>query len=724
MRIPSLALGILLFGLVLPSAVLKCQSSPQQDAASMDPKQREAKAKQIIAEAKSLEKQGKLVEAKEKYLEAEGTFSTKDGLNGIERVRHAEDHEVDSAIADAHRFYSTGKYAEASARLESAEGIEPENFVVHYDLALCYAKLNQRADAVQHLDLAGARIHDNKLRTAVLEFGVILSSGALAPSSPGPAKNQLVGFNQAFLDWDRTAEASGSDDPKPDPSKHADLCGQAAQVKDLAASNAAVSYDLAKCAEEDGRPEDALRLAGQYLSLAPQALDSSDVRDLQQAWTSLAAIPGDAGAQVRLHYANAARYLDYRRYDRALREYEAAEKAMPDFPQTQWRLGMLHEAFGNVPTAKEHFAKFRDLSSDDAEKAEAAHHLDSIEQWRAEYDSDVEDAQDMLSGLLLQAMGLSSEGQKHKTKFGKGQKKASKRYLKIMSADEAMSPPYVRSVLEHAQDELEEATSLMPLGPEANELLALIQFEGNNWTGAYHCFDAVASQGLPVSFYAQVNSERDSKIVRAAKLEVAKETIRIVYLSSYNAKKKVTGPPDKPAGEDDLGELVISPQHPPASDVESLTISLNDLKGVETEQNFVVLKLAKDKLYLAPVYMVAFAPVEGQASRRFGNEYTRLFVRYLGFENARLGKEGMTFGEKFHLTIKFAELGYEVFDAVNSGGVNSYNAFRVLRQVARQLNIDLNRLERSMTEQRRAVDGMQFKVIPTQTAQLEFRDKF
>lgn len=724
MRVSLFLLSALCCGLLLPGAAVQAQSGGQQDVASMNPKQREARTKQIIAEAKNLEKQGKLDEAKDKYLEAEGTFSTKDGLNGIERVRHAQDQQVESAIADAHRLYSSGKYADAATRLESAESIEPEKYAIHYDLALCYAKANNRAGAVQQLDQAAAGIQDKKQRALVLGFGGILASGVAAPSSSGPLKNQLEGFNQTFLDWDRTAEASGADDPKPDPSRRADLCGQAAQLKDLAASNPAVAFDLAKCAEEDGRPEDAARLVGQYLLLAPQALDSSDAKILQQGWASLAALSGDAGAQVRLHYANAARYLDYRRYDRALREYEAAEKAMPDYAQTQWRLGMLHEAFGNVSSAKDHFARFRDLSTDDAEKTEASRHLDSIEPWRAEYDSDVADAQDMLTGLMLQSMGLSSEGQKHKTKLGKGQKKASKRYIKMMSADEAMSPPYVRSVLAHAQEELEEATALMPLGPEANELLALIQFEGNNWAAAYHCYDAVASQGLPVSFYAQVNSEHQGKIVRAAKLEIAKETIRIVYLSSYDAKKKVTGPPDKPAGEDDLGELVISPEHPAAFDVESLSISLEDLKGVETEQNFVVLKLAKDKIYLAPVYMVAYAPVEGQASRRFGNEYTRLFVRYLGFENAKLGKEGMTFGEKFHLGMKFAEFGLSVFDAVTSGGMDSYEAFSALRAVAHQMSVDLNQLRHSMSEQRRAVDGMQFKVIPTQTAQLEFRDKF
>ena len=79
------------------------------------------------------------------------------------------------------------------------------------------------------------------------------------------------------------------------------------------------------------------------------------------------------------------------------------------------------------------------------------------------------------------------------------------------------------------------------------------------------------------------------------------------------------------------------------------------------------MKRQKDQLMVVPVFMTAYTPVEGRAAREFGNEYTRMFVRYLGYENARLGKEGMTFGEKLNLGYSFVQLGMSVFSAVGDG---------------------------------------------------------
>ena len=44
-------------------------------------------------------------------------------------------------------------------------------------------------------------------------------------------------------------------------------------------------------------------------------------------------------------------------------------------------------------------------------------------------------------------------------------------------------------------------------------------------------------------------------------------------------------------------------------------------------------------------------------SRSFGNEYTRLFIRYLCYEDAKLGKEGIITGEKFKLGFEIVWIG-------------------------------------------------------------------
>ena len=121
--------------------------------------------------------------------------------------------------------------------------------------------------------------------------------------------------------------------------------------------------------------------------------------------------------------------------------------------------------------------------------------------------------------------------------------------------------------------------------------------------------------------------------------------------------------------------------------------------------------------------MVAYTPVEGRAAREFGNEYTRMFVRYLGYENARLGKEGMTFGEKLNLGYSFAQLGMAVFSSVGDGGLSSYEAVMDLRKLARTMKVDFRTLQKTMADQQRTLEGLTFKAIPTQNVQLDYRDK-
>jgi len=52
-----------------------------------------------------------------------------------------------------------------------------------------------------------------------------------------------------------------------------------------------------------------------------------------------------------------------------------------------------------------------------------------------------------------------------------------------------------------------------------------------------------------------------------------------------------------------------------------------------------MLKLAQQDVYLSPIYLPSFTPVEGPQARRFANTYTRLFVRCPGLEDSKMGTE-------------------------------------------------------------------------------------
>lgn len=737
MRVP-LVLGSVL---LLVSPILRASDQSGQ----ADKKQLEAQAKQLIAEGKALEKEGKLAEARDKYVDSLGVLSTSDALNAVKDIDDKERQQVESLLSEAHRLYDAGKVTESQQQLQQGLAMRPAYPALHYDLALCYLKPGDRANAALQLDQAVGALPNRKERLELLEFQSAVLMGTDPPVAAADAKNPLAGFNEAYL-----AEDSDPGDTKA--KGGGGLCDRTIALREASSTNAAVVFNSAKCAAEDAHPELAARELDDYLKLAPNALDRADALLFQENLRSLAALEGDPGKVARQHYANAARYLDYRRYDRAMAEYQQAAQALPDYSQTPWQLGLMYEAFGDVVKAREQFARFQQLVPEAARKSEAELHLSNLDGRRAVYDANVDEAEEILSGLLLSAMGLDTEGAKHKTKLSYRQWRwASHRYKEATRATVMLPEPYVERELNRARQDLDGASELFPLGAEAQELLALIGLQGNNWPEALRSYDAVASQGLPVSFFAQVNSAHDSKEVRATKVEIGADAVRLVYLSSYDPKKRVSAPPAKPAGDDNLGNLVVSAAHPPDPQAEALTIRMDDLKGIETDKNFVVLKLAKDKIYLAPLNLLSEAPFEGGASRSYGNEYTRLFSRYLGYETAKLGKEGMTAGEKFRLGFEIARIGMAV-GMMGVGAPAAYGSamhmarfahalqvYRTYRSVARgvhvadvsdaatrladDLQMSATALERDIVDQQRAIVGAQFKIIPTQETPRKFREK-
>ncbi len=709
------------------------------ESSQPDKKQLESNAKQLIAQGKALESQGKLAEAKDKYIDSEAVFPTNEAQDAIQQINDQQKQETLSLLSEAHRLYDAGKYAESLDQLRHGLASQPGDASIEQDMAMCYLKLGDRANGDLYLEMAAAG-SDEKDKPKLLELDSVALMGT-PPPGPSADPPAAASFNDAYREEDRDAA-----DPK---APGGSLCQQTANLKTALPANPAVLFNAAKCGEEDAHQADAASLLADYIKLAPDALDRADAEALEQSWKSLADLPGAAGGAVRLHYANASRYLDYRRYDRAIEEYEAAATALPDYAETEWQLGLLYEAYGDVAETREHLARFQQLEKDPARNAAATAHVANLERRREVYDANISDAQDILTDLLQASLGISNEGSKHKGKLTHRQRRyASSRYKSETRATEKLPEPYVQRELDRARQDLDSAADLFPLGAEANEMIALIYLEGNDWPDAYRSYDAVASQGFPVSFYAQASSGEDSKQIRATKVEVGPNAIRLVTLATYNPSKKISEAPDQSAGDDDLGNLVISAKVPPDANAEAVTIKPEDLKGIATQNNFVVLKTAKEQIYLAPLNMLSTVPFEGGASRTYGNEYTRLFVRYLGFENAKLGKEGMTTGEKFKLGFEIARIGVSaammgVTAPMAYGSavrmvqlVHALNVFHEVAQGVRTVNIadasisladDLHEsqetLERTMGDERRAILGMQFKFIPAEPVALKFKEK-
>ena len=507
------------------------------------------------------------------------------------------------------------------------------------------------------------------------------------------------------------------------------LCQALKSLGSLPANSPTFSFNLANCAEDSDRPAEASGLLTRYLQMSPRAADADRVRLRITDLNALAELPGQKGAQVRTIYASASRSLDERKYDRALIEFQKAATTDPSFAPTEWRLALLYEAMGNVGRAKQSFDRFRELESDPAAREAAGVHLETLAIKRETYDTEVAAAEEILSDLLNRAMNLTFNGMENRDALYKQRAKATKKLYKKsqhLNRVGGFSVPfaYARQQLADAGDHLATALALFPLGAEANQLMGLVFLQANDGRSAMRCFDAVAAQNLPVSFYGQLRGHKQD---HAVKCELGSDRLRLIFLSSYDKKAKPT-PPAKSAGEDGLGDLVIDPASVREQDFETLTLTLADIKRVETKNGQLLLKLAKEEVTLSPIYMAAATPTEGPQGRRFGNNYTRLFVRYPGLEDSKLASEGLTTGEKLKLVYDIANAGMTIATSLNPmGSVSALQSFikisREIHGTVKSLRVNFAAWERTFEDQQALQTGSAFRPIPTAPVSLTFLEE-
>jgi tetratricopeptide (TPR) repeat protein len=437
-------------------------------------------------------------------------------------------------------------------------------------------------------------------------------------------------------------------------------------------------------------------------------------------------LPGQNGVEVRRLYASAYGSLAERKYDHALKAFSQASDLAPEFALTKWKLALFYEAMGNVYRARENFTRYQQLTPAQAAKDEADLHLSTLDAKRTKYDEEVDEAEDIVADLFNRAMNLTFNGDEKRSalraKRARVKKKEDKGNARNRVGGFAIPFAYAQQQLARASEHLQIALALFPLGAEANQLMGLVFLQANDGHSATRSFDVVASQGLPVAFYAEMRGHKQDQ---AVKCELSGDRVRLIYLSSYD-KKGNPAPPSKPAGEDGLGDMVMDPSAPRQQGFESLDLTLNEIKKVETDKGMLKLKLAQQDLYLSPIYLPSFTPIEGPQARRFANTYTRLFVRYPGLEDSKLGTEGMSGGEKFMMGYNIANASADIAMS-GFGGIGAISSVqdiisitRTVRAAMVSLSVSFASWEKSVEDQQQLLAGKAFKSIPIQPANLAF----
>jgi tetratricopeptide (TPR) repeat protein len=705
----------------------------------------EQQAKTFVKEAKDLEKAGKLLEARAHYANSQSFTDSKEATEAIKRIDGEIRKRVKDALRKAHQLYDQGKFKAAAEALEDAATQIGSSSIFSYNLALCYRRLGDTAAALGHLDQAAMGTADPKRKLKMKQLRTALVTGEQPSSLKNDDRDRLNNINQqmesigfeASVNEGQTAlhrgetegvrtNVSPADTNSHKPARRSvSLCQGLSALRGSLAQTPSIVFDLANCAEDNDRPADAAQLLGHYLEMAPAASDADRVRLRSARLDANATLPGQKGAQVRGFDASASRALEARKYDSALADFQKAADADPEFAPSEWRLALMYEAMGHVDQARRHFNLYRHLESNQAGVQEADLHLATLDVKRGKYDEEVDRASEILSDLFNRAMNLTFNGledrvSQYKQRAKERAKVAAKHKVRVVGGF-TIPFAYAQQQLAEAGERLASAMILFPLGAEANQLMGLVFLQANDGRSSMRSFDAVASQNLPVAFYAEMRSHHQD---HAAKCELTRDGLRLIFLSSYDKKAKPT-PPAKPAGEDGLGDLVIDPLSTRKQDFESLTLSAADIKGIETKNGHLVLKLAKEEITLSPIYLPAFPPADGPAGRRFGNNYTRLFVRYPGMEESKFGAEGLTAYEKIKLSYDIANAAFGIAGSLNPiGAVGALQNFveitREVHSVAQSLHLTFAAWIRTIEDQQELRLGNAFKPIPTEPLSVNF----
>jgi len=684
--------------------VLLFASQPFVHGADNPRKAREAEAKRLIGLGRSAEKQGRLLEARQQYLASEQVLFNADAEKGLERVATAAAQQVTGLMADAGREYAAENFAKTAQLLDSASALHPGNVAIGCNLALTKYQQGQRDEALPLLEQCVGALRDKEPRRRLAELYTALSTGdRLSVVSPG-ARQEVARLNDAVLkDRDKDTAADDDDDAVSASAPAAGLCAQMKQVQAGLLKNPGMLFNLAKCAEAEGRLADATRLLMEYGQAAPGAADADDVLAHLVVLKGLSALPDPKGAQVRALYASAQKHVEARRYDQAIADYQRADEAIPEFVESKRRLATLLEAQGQVDRARSYWRQvlLADTTEDSRQQTQLI--TDGLDAEKTQYDELVGSARQVLHDLVGRSL-LDGE---------------------------PVGRIYAAYQLQVANGKIQSAADLFPLASEGNLLQAFTCSQMNDFRCVRASFDAQRALTLPVSFYAAVfykgvDPKKKASQVRAyGKFEFDKGMLRFAEISTVDPKKRTSVPSAPVAGEDRLGRLGTA-DGLRSGGFQGFTVPVSAIKRFETQNGMLYLELddrsvKRRKMLIEPLNFVLEIPAGGPGARRYMNNYIAIAETYGGVEKAKLGKESTTAGEKLKMVYSIAMIGVDVTSVMFGDFTSVLNVATGATGLARKIAASQRQARHLAIERRQAIHGTAFKAIPTEVVSLAFR---
>ncbi|MFY9585479.1 MAG: tetratricopeptide repeat protein, partial [Candidatus Acidiferrales bacterium] len=422
-----------------------CSPLAADDLEKTQKKELEAQVRMITAEAEKLEQTGQLAEARTRYAESQALIEMKNVTEAIKRLDEVIHKRVKDALGESRKLYELRKFKEAAAALDQGMKLQAFQSVLAYDLALCYYQLGDRAKALEYMSKAKVGTADPKQKQKLLQLVTFFTTGENGLSVNDSDKERISRVNRLSerIGVEASLEDGGGDEDsfseggtpsaqpvsqaslktnvpagtRSDPlaSHRSSLCNALGELKVTLVSSPSATFNLANCAETNGRAAEAVKLLEKYLELAPGALDSDEAHARIADLKSLLSLPGQNGIEIRRLYASVYGSLAERKYDRALADLNKAGDLAPEFTLTKWKLALLYEAMGDIKRARENFIRYQELTSEQSAKDEAALHLSTLDAKRSKYDEEVDAAADIVSDLFNRAMNLTFNGSENRS---------------------------------------------------------------------------------------------------------------------------------------------------------------------------------------------------------------------------------------------------------------------------------------------------------------------
>ncbi len=314
-----------------------CSALTAENLEKTQKKELEAQVRTMTAEAERLAKAGQLAEARTKYAESQALIEMKDVTEALKRLDEEIRKRAKDTLSESRKLYDLHKFKEAATALDDGMRLGAYQSVLSYNLALCYYQLGDRNKAFEYLLKAKAGTMDPKQKQKLLQLLTFFTTAENGLSVNDSDKDRIsrvnrlsesIGVEASLEDAGGDEESFSEADAPPaqlvsqaslktnvpagmhsntNASHRSSLCNALGELKGTLAGSPSATFNLANCAETNGRAAEAVRLLERYLEMAPTALDAAEAHTRIADLKSLLSVPGQNGIEIRRLYASGVR---------------------------------------------------------------------------------------------------------------------------------------------------------------------------------------------------------------------------------------------------------------------------------------------------------------------------------------------------------------------------------------------------------------------------------